>query len=226
MTLIAVPNVPVLFSQSEHLANETRIKSPSEGYKDNAYIHTQNGRFYAVNPTWHINSIAHALAQTARYRGNADKFYSVAEHSILVSLLMEEEVGGDPYEGLLHDATESVLPDVSSPFKQLLPDLKAFDKRLDASLRSYFGLAGPGKSKEAGLADWLALFIEAAQILPEKGEDFEDPYQLRPVALKLRRQGWMVHGFDWSHAKGLFLSRYEQVRPKQDGEPRPIARTR
>lgn len=206
---------PVILSSSLALERLTKIKSPSEGYKDNAYIHTQTGRFYAAAPTWNIVGMAHALGQTARYRGNSDIFYSVAEHSVLVSLLMEQEVGGDPYEGLLHDATESVLPDVSSPFKQLLPDLRAFDKRLDASLRAHFGLPDGGKSKEAGLADWLALFIEAAQILPERGEDFEDPYNLRQDALKLRRQGWMVRGFEWNHAKGLFLSRYETVRPKK-----------
>jgi 5'-deoxynucleotidase YfbR-like HD superfamily hydrolase len=196
------------------LAAAPRIASPSEGYKDNAYIHTQGGRFYAARPTWDISAVAHALAQTARYRGNADKFYSVAEHSILVSLLMEEVVGGSPYEGILHDATESVLPDVSSPFKHLLPDLRAMDKQFDKSLREHFGLPAGGKSKEAGIADWLALFIEAAQILPERGEDFEDPYNLREEALKLRRQGWMVRGFDWQHAKGLYLSRFEAVRPK------------
>lgn len=205
----------IILSQSVVLEQLTKINSPSDGYKDNAYIHTQGGRFYAAAPTWNIAAMAHALAQTARYRGNTDIFYSVAEHSILVSLLMEQEVGGDPYEGLLHDATESVLPDVSSPFKQLLPDLRAFDKRLDVSLRAAFGLPEGGKSKEAGLADWLALFIEAAQILPERGADFEDPYNLRPEALKLRRQGWMVRGFEWQHAKGLFLSRYETVRPKK-----------
>lgn len=211
--MIKLPNMPIL-SQSVALEELTRLKSPSEGYKDNAYIHTQAGRFYAANPTWDITAMAHALGQTARYRGNSDIFYSVAEHSVLVSLLMEEEVGGDPFEGLLHDSTESVLPDVSSPFKQLLPDLRALDKRFDASLRKHFGLAGQGKSKEAGLADWLALFIEAAQILPEKGEDFEDPYNLRQEALRLRGRGWMVRGFEWQHAKGLYLARYEQVRPK------------
>lgn len=208
-----VPSTDVL-SSSAFLAEQTRIKSPSEGYKDNAYIHTQAGRFYAASPTWDVTAMAHALAQTARYRGNSNIFYSVAEHSVLVSLLMQEVVGGSPYEGLFHDATESVLPDVSSPFKQLLPDLKTLDKRFDASLRLAFNLPAGGKSKEAGIADWLALFIEAEQILPEHGADFEDPYKLRDEALKLRRQGWMVRGFEWQHAKGLFLSRYSEVKPK------------
>jgi len=46
--------------------------------------------------------MAHALGQTARYRGNCDESIASPEHSVLVSLLMEHVVGGDPYEGILH----------------------------------------------------------------------------------------------------------------------------
>src|SRR5690242_19146212 len=83
------------------------------------YIHTQpepgsdDSRFYISRPVWRVDAMAHAMAQTARYRGNADEFYSVAEHSCLVSALMADVTGGDPFEGLMHDATESILPDVS-----------------------------------------------------------------------------------------------------------------
>jgi len=158
--------------------------------------------------------MAHALGQTARYRGNCDEFYSVAEHSVLVSLLMEHVTGGDPYEGLLHDGTESILPDVSAPFKQLFPDLRATDKRFEESLRRHFGL-GPDKSQQCAKADWLALFIEAAQILPGRGSDFEDPYNFRPQALELReKHGWRIACLNWKTAKQLFLDRFEQVKPR------------
>ncbi len=188
------------------------ILSPSAGYKSNAYIHTQAGRFYADRPTWDVHAIAHALAQTARYRGNSDEFYSVAEHSVLVSLLMQEVTGGDPYEGLFHDATESVLPDVSSPFKQLFPDLRAVDKRFDLDLRQALKLPLE-KSQACARADWLALFIESAQILPERGSDFEDPYNFRKEALKLREQGgWRIACLDWRSAKEAFLERLAELK--------------
>lgn len=187
------------------------IKSASDGYVDNRYIHTQAGRFYACAPTWNVDAIAHALGQKARFLGHGDKFYSVAEHAVLVSLLMEEVTGGDPFEGLHHDDSESVLPDVPSPFKGLFPDLRKFEKEvIDPSVRAFFNIA-PKKTDEAATADWLALFIEAAQLLPERGVDFEDPYKFRPKALKLRREGWMVHGYDWDHAKGLYLARHNQL---------------
>lgn len=197
----------------------TKIKSSSEGYRDNAYIHTQSGRFYAANPTWDVSAIAHALGQTARYRGNADTFYSVAEHSVLVSLLVQQVTSkphGWPaavvysFEGLHHDDTESVLPDVSAPFKQLFPDLRKVDKSFDVSIRTYFGLP-LAKSNAVAKADWLALFIESAQILPGRGEDFEDPYNFRAEAMDLRESGWRIQCADWKTAKAMYLQRHQEL---------------
>lgn len=194
-----------------------KIKSSSEGYRDNAYIHTQSGRFYAANPTWDVSAIAHALGQTARYRGNADTFYSVAEHSVLVSLLVEHETGTEAdiggieqFEALHHDDTESVLPDVSAPFKQLFPDLRKVDKSFDVSIRTYFGLP-LAKSNAVAKADWLALFIESAQILPGRGEDFEDPYNFRAEAMDLRESGWRIQCADWKTAKAIYLQRHQEL---------------
>src|SRR6185437_10346140 len=128
------------------------LKSSSSIPQD-PYIHVQpdtpddDSRFYISRPVWRLNAMAHAMAQTARYRGNCDEFYSVAEHSCLVAALMRDVTGGDPYEGILHDGSESILPDVSSPFKQLLPDLRGLEKKLDADLRRVFRL--PAKKSQA-----------------------------------------------------------------------------
>lgn len=190
-----------------------KIKSSSEGYRSNCYIHTQSGRFYASAPTWDVHAIAHALGQTARYRGNADTFYSVAEHSVLVSLLVSDYLKSpqDAMEGLHHDDTESVLPDVSAPFKQLFPDLRAVDKVFDASIRIHFQLP-PTKSNAVAKADWLALFIEAAQILPGRGEDFEDPYNFRGEAMDLReKDSWRIACLDWQTAKAIYLRRHLEL---------------
>ena len=187
------------------------MHSSSETSQD-PYIHTQGGRFYIRSPQWDVQWMAHSMAQTARYRGHADKFYSVAEHSVLVAALMREVTGGDPFEGVMHDAAESVLPDVSAPFKQLLPDLRQEEKLLDADIRTTFRLP-PEKTKECATADWLALFIEAAQIVPERGADFVDPYKLRPKALRLRQlDGWEVACLPWEQAKELWLGAFAQTR--------------
>lgn len=191
-------------SQSQYMAD---IRSSSQ-IPQEPYIHVQDGRFYIRQPTWVPNSMAHSMAQTARYRGNGDEFYSVAEHSVLVALLMREVTGGDPFEGLLHDAAESVMPDVSAPFKQLLPDLRKEEKLLDLSIRAHFGLPAD-KSQACAKADWLALFIEAAQIIPERGADFVDPYNLRAEALELRDVGrWRIECLPWREAKEAWLEAF------------------
>jgi hypothetical protein len=190
------------------------------------YIHVQpdpndpfdSSRFYIRTPEWRPNAMAHAMAQTARYRGNADEFYSVAEHSVLVASLMREVTGGDPYEGILHDAAESILPDVSAPFKQLLPDLRREEKLLDADIRRVFGLPAK-KSQECTIADWLALYIEASQIVPERGLDFVDPYGLRSKAMDLREGGWYIKCLDWRAAKELWLSAFKQLAPAANSAP-------
>lgn len=199
----------VITSQSQYYTN---LRSSSETPQD-PYIHTQCGRFYIHRPVWVPEAMAHSMAQTARYRGNADEFYSVAEHSVLVASLMRDVVGGDPYEGILHDAAESVLPDVSAPFKQLLPDLRKVEKILDKDIRRKFGLP-PEKTQEATKADWLALFIEAAELIPERGSDFVDPYNIRPQALELRENGWRLLRLDWTKAKELWLDVYRDLKPK------------
>lgn len=188
----------------------TTIKSASEITSDD-YIHTQGGRFVLAKPKWDIRWMAHSLAQKARFGGHADERYSVAEHSVLVSILMQELYGGNPLEGLLHEAGESVLPDVNSPWKKYFPDLRAAETALETDFRKKWNLPAE-KSQACRKADWIALFMEAAQILPERGMDFDDPYNLRPEALKLREKGgWRIACLDWREAKEAFLERYTQL---------------
>lgn len=188
----------------------TKLIDNTAGYENNAFIHTTEGPFYMANPTWNIKAMGHALAQNARYNGNAREFYSVAEHSVLVSLMMEEMQLGDPMEGLLHDGTESILSDVPAPWKHLLPDWRAIDKRLDTDLRKKFDLPAD-KTEGCQTADWLALFIEAKTLIPGEGADFVDSNGLRPRAMRLMQDGWHINCFPWKRARSLFLRRYDEL---------------
>jgi hypothetical protein len=84
------------------------------------YIYTFTGeKFFPLIPETSkikIEDIAHALANTCRFTGHVKEFYSVAQHSVYVSLDCPKKLA---LAGLLHDASEAYLCDVSSPVKRL-----------------------------------------------------------------------------------------------------------
>jgi uncharacterized protein len=65
-----------------------------------------------------LTDIARALAMQCRYAGQVERFYSVAEHSVIVSLHLDTE--GLGLAGLLHDAAEAYVGDLIRPVKHAL----------------------------------------------------------------------------------------------------------
>jgi uncharacterized protein len=155
------------------------------------YVETNTGANFRVDtPVFDIDVISHSLSNICRYNGHVRQFYSVAEHSVIVALLMQELKLGDPKEGLLHDGVEAYLTDVASPWKPLFPDWRKVDKHLEVEFRQQFSLPGVAKTEGCNQADWLALFIEAWYLMPSRGEGYSDPTGIRPKALQLVDQGW------------------------------------
>lgn len=107
-----------------------------------------------------INAIARGLANTCRFAGQCRQFYSVAEHSIWVSRLVPPELA---LEGLLHDAAESFICDMPKPLKEMLPDYKAVEQRVEAAVLGVFGIASlPADVKRA---DRIMLLTEQRQLM-------------------------------------------------------------
>ena len=66
-----------------------------------------------------LMDIAHALSHLCRFNGHTKRFYSVGEHSLYVSTLLEYHGPSIQAWGLLHDAAEAYLADLWLPPHQL-----------------------------------------------------------------------------------------------------------
>lgn len=87
-----------------------------------------------------IVDIAHALSGICRWGGHCQTFYSVAQHSLIVSSLLPQRLA---LWGLLHDAAEAYLADIPRPVKTRMPEFVHAERRLLRVIAKRFGLVWP-----------------------------------------------------------------------------------
>jgi len=148
-----------------------------------------------------IEDIAHGLAMTCRFAGQCPRFYSVAEHSVHVSNIVPPEFA---FAGLMHDAAEAFLGDVSRPLKGLLPEYKAIENRVEWSIFDRFGVVGAW-SLEVKEADNIMLATEQKRLL-HNDDDWE-------VLRGVRIADVQIECLDPERARSAFLSRFLELRP-------------
>jgi 5'-deoxynucleotidase YfbR-like HD superfamily hydrolase len=165
-----------------------------------------------------IEDIAHGLARVARWNGQTtgDHAYSVAEHSLLVELILRRlKPKAGPAErlvALLHDAPEYVIGDMISPFKAAIGlDYKDFEHRLLAAVHIRFGLppdTPPALEKLVKRADRFSAWFEATQLAGFSETDaakyFPRPRFEGADAIKLKPQSTNA-------VKRAFLGKFRQL---------------
>jgi len=157
-----------------------------------------------------IEEIAHALSNICRFGGHCLRFYSVAQHSVLVATCVRRE-GGSAHTktALLHDATEAYLGDMVRPLKVNMPDYTSAETRAWEAVCAAFDLP-LDLPPEVELADARVLLAEKRDLVNDSGHPWEFPQCRFPDA---------VH-FPWTRirpllpgpAKQLFLATWDSLR--------------
>jgi len=132
------------------------------------WIQTYTGKkFSLINPQpedVNITDIIESLSKQCRFVGHCNTFYSVAQHSVLVSNIVK-----DKFAGLMHDAAEAYTGDTSKPLKVVIESLcgKSFREilnRIEVVVADAFGLSWP-PSLEIKEADLVLLVTEKRDLM-------------------------------------------------------------
>lgn len=152
------------------MAKEKRKqKQKKEKLNKNFCVQTFNGNAFdpkikKINNI-EIYDIAHALSNLCRYSGHCRKFYSVAEHSVLVSKIIQKLWPEDleaAWAGLLHDATEAYVGDITTPLKILIPKFIEIEDTIALDIAKKFKIKWNKRTADrVKFADLAALSTEA-----------------------------------------------------------------
>lgn len=172
-----------------------------------------------------LGDIAHALANTCRYGGHCQRFYSVAEHAVFVSRRLERKGYSKNVQlaGLHHDDAEAYLGDIPRPMKSLLgAAYRNLSDRMDAAIcagpLTDYGVV-PVDFHQAAVknADNFALFVEARFLLPSQGKHWFEGDQgaslwgLDAQPKRIITPDYWTGGMTPAAARSLFLHRHKEL---------------
>lgn len=186
---------------TQHPAREHRYITTYSGARVNSLL---------VKPE-QINrqDLTRGLAMQTRYLGQIRGFYSIAEHSVLVSRLAEHYDFSQEVQimGLLHDGHEYLTGDFPSPFKYDVPGLRDWERQIEAVFRESFGLPGYNDLRWESIKryDLVALHFEAHSLMGQ------DPGWINEELVKLAPPWARICCHDWRAAAQLFRSRALQL---------------
>ena len=171
------------------------------------WITTHSGRqFFPLSPREEdidIQDIAHHLSLINRFTGATREPYSVAEHSVRVSWLLPTTTA---LWGLLHDASEAYILDMSTPLKKntnLGAEYQKIEKGIMEAVCRKFGLTEE-EPPEVKTADQIMLVTEKRDLLVNN--PFHPVWEIAAEPIRS-----FIHPVPWRQAKAAFLERFVEL---------------
>lgn len=168
-------------------------------------------QFYLTDPhpdDVKTGDIAHALSMTCRFGGHVSEFYSVAQHCVHCTELVDhwttESTALQLYT-LLHDASEAYLGDVVRPLKYSMPDYLRLEERMMDVIYQGLGLLPPtiGEVEIIKRADNILLMTERRDFIRHRNIKWNIPEE--PLSRPL-------FSLSPTAAEWQFLTMYDRLR--------------
>lgn len=155
-----------------------------------------------------LRDIMVGLAKICRYNGQIDEFYSVAEHSVLVSRIAELR-GDEEAEipALFHDAHEAYSGDYPSPQKDMVPELRPFEDGYERVVREALSLPGPDDPVWGRVREYDTIILHRElRNLRDTLPDWYDPKIEATVPAEVQPVG-----LGWVEAQAFFRARVHDL---------------
>lgn len=175
---------------------------------DSLWLRTYlGGSFEPFNPkpvSIEIEDIAHSLSMQCRWNGHIDEFYSVAQHCLLTSYLVDDKY---MLEALMHDATEAYIGDVPSPVKAGLPEYIHTEDKIWKAIARKFKMREV-LPKEIKDADVYMMKLEKKVLVRDYEDGFHDDVENLKIRLDIKPMGPKM-------AKQQFMERFHELTKKR-----------
>lgn len=182
------------------------------------YMETATGRsVYFLAPQQRqfcVEDIAHSLSHLCRFTGHTRVFYSVAEHSLNTVRFMAFN-GSTPLSlllGLLHDAAEAYIQDLSTPLKQALCSAAYSEIETHIQQALLTQLIGPHgfdawmkRKTSISAADRKALKMEAGVLMVSGGRGWGALEGVETPERSLKQ--WSM-----AEARNLYIKTYNELK--------------
>ena len=166
-----------------------------------SWVQTYSGKkFDVLNPRSadvDFRDIAHALSMQARFNGHTSRFYSVAQHCVIMSLAVHPKAA---LYALLHDAAEAYIGDMPAPVKDQFPEFSIMENVILSVVYMAAGIPFPDTAAMQEVKDYdlRMLITERNQLMGPPPEPWGiDRLNIQPLEINIAHEEPGEHAQVW-----------------------------